>query len=67
MDPLQYPAKIPEVERRGILRQLVDWWCQPLDADDVYLASAADLSDLERRMRIVERGSRTTFFVTFNH
>jgi hypothetical protein len=67
MDPLQHPGNVSEVERMGILRRLRNWWCQPLDADNAYFAGAADLAYLERRRRIVERGGRVTFFVTFNH
>jgi len=32
-----------------------------------YLAEASDLSDLERRMRVLERASAGPAFVTFNH
>ena len=42
-------------------------WLTAADAVTEYLNAALDLADLERRLRLVERGSRTAVFVTFNH
>jgi hypothetical protein len=42
-------------------------WLRAADPHAVYLAAAADLADLERRLRLLERGSRAPLFVTFNH
>jgi uncharacterized protein DUF3563 len=42
-------------------------WCHPFNADNEYLASAADLADLERRIRILEGPRIGPLFVTFNH
>jgi hypothetical protein len=65
METSSNPGKAsPEVERRGI--QLLNW-CHPFNADNEYLASAADLADLERRIRILEGPRIGPLFVTFNH
>ena len=42
-------------------------WLRPLDRDEQYLAAATDPADLERRLRVIERGSGGPQFVTFNH
>ena len=42
-------------------------WLRPLDRDEQYLAAATDPADLERRLRVLDRGSRGPQFVTFNH
>jgi hypothetical protein len=39
----------------------------PALESEQYLAEATDLSDLERRMRVLERASGGPAFVTFNH
>jgi Protein of unknown function (DUF3563) len=48
------------------LDRLRRWW-RPLDRDEQYLAAATDPADLERRLRVLERGSGGPQFVTFNH
>jgi hypothetical protein len=49
-----------------LLRRL--WrWLRSQDRDMQYLCAAADLADLERRMRSLERASCGPAFVTFNH
>jgi hypothetical protein len=35
--------------------------------EEHYLSAAADLADLERRVRVLERGSDRPVYVTFNH
>jgi predicted MFS family arabinose efflux permease len=40
---------------------------RPRSAEERFLASATDLADLERRMRVLERASRGPLFMTFNH
>jgi hypothetical protein len=42
-------------------------WLRPLDRDEQYLAAATDPADLERRLRVIERGAGGPQFVTFNH
>jgi hypothetical protein len=42
-------------------------WLWPLDRDERYLAAATDPADLERRLRVIERGNGGPQFVTFNH
>ena len=42
-------------------------WLTAADAVNAYLGAAVDLADLERRLRLLERGSRAPVFVTFNH
>ena len=42
-------------------------WLRPLDRDEQYLAAATDPADLERRLRVIERGACGPQFVTFNH
>jgi hypothetical protein len=53
-------------ETNIFLERLRRWW-RPLDRDEEYLAAATDPADLERRLRILERGSGGPQFVTFNH
>ena len=48
------------------LDRLRRWW-RPLDRDEEYLAAATDPADLERRLRVLERGSGGPQLVTFNH
>ena len=60
-----HPAFL-DTQSRTLLQRLRRWW-RSRDADDRYLAGAADLADLERRMRVVERASGGPAFVTFNH
>ena len=50
----------------GIVAQLRAWWTGK-DADAEYLAAATDLAELERRMRLLDRGSGGPVFETFNH
>jgi hypothetical protein len=50
----------------GIFRRVLRWWSGGGTAER-YLAGAADLADLERRMRVLERASGGPAFVTFNH
>lgn len=50
----------------SIVEQLREWW-KGSDPDEEYLAASTDLADLERRMRVVDRGSGGPVFVTFNH
>jgi hypothetical protein len=50
----------------GIVAQLRGWW-RGTDSDEEYLAAATDLADLERRMRLLDRGSGGPVFETFNH
>jgi hypothetical protein len=52
-----------ELLDRAALRR---WW-QVQDTEEQYLASATDLADLERRIRVLERASGGPVFVTFNH
>jgi hypothetical protein len=42
-------------------------WLRAPDPHAVYLARALDLAELERRQRVIERGSGVPVFVTFNH
>jgi hypothetical protein len=42
-------------------------WLRPVDRDEEYLAAAVNHADLERRIRILERGAGGPQFVTFNH
>jgi len=51
---------------RVLLERLRRWW-RPLDRDEQYLAAATDPADLERRLRVLQRGESGTQFVTFNH
>ncbi|HEX2460016.1 MAG TPA: DUF3563 family protein [Vicinamibacterales bacterium] len=53
-------------ETNMFLERLRRWW-RPLDRDEQYLAAATDPADLERRLRVLERGSGGPQFVTFNH
>jgi hypothetical protein len=57
-----------ELDRKpsSIVEQLREWW-KGSDPDQDYLAAATDLADLERRMRLVDRGHGGPVFVTFNH
>ena len=45
---------------------LLEWW-QLRDPAAQLLAEAADLADLERRLRMLERAGCGPAFVTFNH
>jgi len=42
-------------------------WLRPLNYDEQYLAAATDAADLERRLRVIEKGAGGPQFVTFNH
>ena len=55
-----------ESEPGGIVAQLRGWWIGR-NPDEEYLAAATDLGDLERRMRLLDRGSGGPVFQTFNH
>jgi hypothetical protein len=50
----------------GIVAQLRGWWTGK-NPDQEYLAASTDLADLERRMRLLDRGSGGPVFETFNH
>ena len=50
----------------GIVAQLRGWWVGK-DPDQEYLAASTDLADLERRMRLIDRGNGGPVFETFNH
>ena len=50
----------------GIVAQLRGWWTGK-DPDQEYLAASTDLADLERRMRLLDRGNGGPVFETFNH
>lgn len=50
----------------GIVERLQHWW-HAADSEQSYLEAATDPADLERRMRLLERGSGGPVFVTFNH
>jgi hypothetical protein len=56
----------PEAGLNRIVQRLRRWW-RPQDAEEQYLAAAIDLADLERRIRVLERGKARPVFVTFNH
>jgi Protein of unknown function (DUF3563) len=57
----------PQAEPNSIVQRLRRWW-RPQDTEQQYLAAAADLADLERRMRVLERGRPGPVFVTtYNH
>jgi len=67
MNDREFPGNAArECESGGIVAQLRVWWIGK-DADDEYLAEATDLADLERRMRLIDRGSGGPVFQTFNH
>lgn len=53
-------------DANGVLQQFARWW-RSQSIEERYLAGATDLADLERRMRVLERGSNGPVFVTFNH
>jgi len=55
-----------DAKSRSIVRRFWLWW-RSQDPEQQYLAAATDLADLERRMRVLERGSGAQVFVTFNH
>jgi hypothetical protein len=60
-------TRIPRAARpSGIVEALQHWW-HAADSEQRYLEAVTDLADLERRMRLVERGSGGPVFVTFNH
>lgn len=50
----------------GLVQRLRLWW-RSRESDELYLAEAADLADLERRMRALERERGGPAFMTFNH
>lgn len=50
----------------GVVAQLREWWMGK-DTDQEYLAASTDLADLERRMRLLDRGNGGPVFETFNH
>jgi hypothetical protein len=56
----------PKADPNSFVQRARRWW-RLEDADEQYLAAATDLADLERRMRVVERGRSGPVFVTFNH
>ena len=56
----------PASEPHGILQRLERLWRLP-NAEERYLAAATDPADLERRARVLERGSGGPAFATFNH
>lgn len=56
----------PEAAILSFAQRLRRWW-RPLVREEQYLAGAADLADLERRRRVLERASSGPPFVTFNH
>ena len=67
MDDRQFHRNAPlELQPSSIVEQLLGWW-KGKDPDEEYLAAATDLADLERRMRLVDRGSGGPVFQTFNH
>jgi hypothetical protein len=49
-----------------MLQRLRRLWRLP-SAEERYLAAGTDLADLERRVRVLERGSGGPVFATFNH
>jgi len=49
------------------LAWLAGLWLGLPSGDERYLGAALDLADLERRMRVLERGRGKPIFVTFNH
>lgn len=53
-------------QAHSIAQRIRHWWRHP-DGTERYLAEAADLADLERRMRDLERASGGPVLVTFNH
>jgi uncharacterized protein DUF3563 len=53
-------------ESRSILQRLRRLWRVP-SAEERYLAAATDTADLERRARVLDRGSDGPVFATFNH
>ena len=54
------------VEAVSVGQRMRRWW-RSRDPSERYLAGATSHADLERRMRVVERGSGGPAFVTFNH
>jgi hypothetical protein len=56
-----------EAQPDSVIQRLRHWW-RSESAEERYLAAASDVSDLERRMRALERGREgRPLFVTFNH
>ena len=53
-------------ESRSILQRLRRLWRMP-SAEERYLAAATDTADLDRRARVLDRGSGGPVFTTFNH
>jgi hypothetical protein len=43
------------------------WLLSDADRDTRYLCAATDITDLERRLRVLERCTPGTHFATFNH
>ena len=56
----------PRAGSESVVQRPRRWW-QSQDAAERYLAEATSHAELERRMRVLERGSRGPAFVTFNH
>jgi hypothetical protein len=50
-------------EPDGLVERLRRWW-RRADRDEEYLAAATDHADLERRIRVLERGSGGPQLVT---
>lgn len=65
-DRESFAAPPPESAPVGIVAQIRGWWTGK-DSDQEYLAESTDLADLERRMRLLDRGSGGPVFETFNH
>lgn len=56
----------PRARPESIVQRLRRWW-RSQDPSERYLAEACSHAELERRMRVLERGSGGPAFVTFNH
>jgi hypothetical protein len=56
----------PEAKPRSIAQQVRRWW-RSRGREELYLAAATDLADLERRMRVLERTRGGVVFEKFNH
>jgi hypothetical protein len=56
----------PRAGSEGAVQRLLRWW-RSQDPSERYLAEATSHAELERRMRVLERGSGGPAFVTFNH
>jgi hypothetical protein len=57
---------VPRSKSESVAQRLRRWW-RSQDPSERYLAEASSHADLERRMRVLERGSDGPAFVTFNH